>query len=84
MKPDDFQKAYGKLVASAWADEAIKQRLIDSPEKVLEEYGIEVPEGIEVRILIDSAAERHIIIPEKPQEVYIEEVGSRDAAVGPL
>jgi hypothetical protein len=39
------------LVAKAWNDEAFKQRLIAAPAEVLKEHGVEIPAGVEVKVL---------------------------------
>ena len=44
-------KKWSHLVAQAQADEKLKQRLMDNPASVLEEHGIEVPAGVEVRVV---------------------------------
>ena len=80
MKPDEFQKAYGKLVAAAWADEGIKQRLMESPKELLNEYGLPVPEGVEIRMIEDTAKIKHLILPEKPTNLSIEDVSEKEAA----
>lgn len=44
-------KKWSRLVAQAQADETLKQRLMDNPASVLQEHGIEVPAGVEVRVV---------------------------------
>jgi len=44
-------KKWSHLVAQAQADEKLKQRLMDNPASVLQEHGIEVPTGVEVRVV---------------------------------
>jgi putative thiazole/oxazole-modified microcin (TOMM)-like peptide len=39
------RKNFARLVAAAWADDALTQRYQDNPASVLAEYGIEVREG---------------------------------------
>jgi hypothetical protein len=38
-------------VARSWDDDGLRQRLLDEPEAVLREEGIDVPEGMAVRIV---------------------------------
>jgi hypothetical protein len=42
---------WGQLVARAWCDEALMQRLRSNPRTVLAEHGMEVPEGMEVQVV---------------------------------
>jgi Nitrile hydratase, alpha chain len=53
MNRDAQQAAriYGRIVAKAWEDEAFKQKLMASPAAVLQEYGIEVLPGVDVKVV---------------------------------
>jgi len=50
-------KQWAKVVAKAWADEDYKQRLMDDPASMLAEEGIEMPEGLEIKVV--EATDRH-------------------------
>ena len=80
MKPDEFQKAYGKLVAAAWADEDIKQRLMESPKEVLKEYGVEMPEGVDIRVVEDTPEIKNLVLPVMPDNIDFEVLDERQAA----
>ncbi len=69
----NWQKAWGLLVAKAWADEGLKQRLIADPAAMLGENGIEVPFGIEVRLVEDSPNVRHLVLPASPADDLTDE-----------
>ncbi len=62
-------KAYGRVVAKAWADAEFKQRLLANPTEVLREEGFAVPEGTEVRIVADTVRVLHLTLPTKPAEL---------------
>jgi hypothetical protein len=47
----ETMKQWSQLVAEARGDEKLKQRLLDDPKAVLQEHGIEVPVGVEVRVV---------------------------------
>ena len=47
----ETMKQWSQLVAEARGDEKLKQRLLDDPKGVLQEHGIEVPAGVEVRVV---------------------------------
>jgi hypothetical protein len=51
---NDVRKAYGKIVARAWADPAFAQRVDRDPAGVLEEHGIDAATGEELRIAVAS------------------------------
>ncbi len=47
------QQKWVRLVQKAWADESLKQRLLNDPALLLQEYGIETPAGVDVRVVQD-------------------------------
>jgi hypothetical protein len=49
------RRRWGRLVARAWEDEPFRRRLLAEPEAVLRQEGIDVPEGVEVRVLEEEA-----------------------------
>ncbi len=73
MDPKDFQKAYGKLVAKAWNDDDFKVELLSDPMRVFKENSIEVPEGIEIRIVANTAETMHFILPPEPSDELTDE-----------
>jgi Nitrile hydratase, alpha chain len=48
------QQKWAQLVTRAWADESLKQRLLNDPAPLLQEYGIETPAGLELRVVQDK------------------------------
>ena len=63
---DEQAKAYGRVVAKAWADEAFKQRLAADPAAVLKAEGVAVPDGTEVRLVENTDKLLHVTLPAKP------------------
>ena len=55
-----------KLFATCWKDEALKARLISDPQKVLAEYGMPVPDDIDVKVVENHDDCVHITIPMPP------------------
>jgi len=56
-------------VEQTWADGKLKQRLLDEPKTVLEEYGLEVPEGVEVRVVESTDKVLYLTLPRQPTGV---------------
>ena len=48
------QQKWAQLVTRAWADESLKQRLLNDPAPLLQEYGIDTPAGVELRVVQDD------------------------------
>ena len=72
----DWEKAWGRLVARAWSDDDLKQRLLADPAEVMRDFGIDVPEDVELKIVEDTPAVRHLILPASPAgDLEDEELG---------
>ena len=74
-------KKWSQLVAQAWADEKLKQRLIDNPAKVLKEHGMEVPAGVEIRVVENTEKVKFLTLPTKPPGELMELDASQMRAV---
>jgi Nitrile hydratase, alpha chain len=63
---EEMQKKWAQLVAQAWSDEAFKARLIENASAVLRQQGIDVPVGIEVRVVENTDKVNYLVLPPKP------------------
>ena len=54
------------LFAACWKDEALKARFQSDPKAVLAEYGMDVPDGIDVNVVENSDNTVHITMPMAP------------------
>ena len=53
-----------EITRQAAADPAIRQRLVESPKQAIAEVlGVEIPNGIAVRVHEEDAATAHIVLP---------------------
>ena len=50
----------GMVVARAWRDPGYRNRLLSSPREVLVDEGLEIPDGMAIRVFADTQAIRHI------------------------
>jgi hypothetical protein len=78
----EWARKYGQVVVKAWTDEAFKQRLLAEPATVLREQGIELPSGLEVRVVEDTERRRHFVLPRRPAEGELSEAELDQAAGG--
>jgi hypothetical protein len=67
-------KKYGQVVAKAWQDEAFKQRLLNDPHGVLQEHGVQVPAGTQVRVVEDTDQVAHLVLPQRPPDLTDEQL----------
>ncbi len=75
MDREEFQKAYGKVVAKAWGDDDFKEKLLADPKTVLKENGVEIPQDVEFRVVENTDKIVHLILPaEQLSEDELEKV----------
>jgi hypothetical protein len=55
-----------KLFAACWKDDALIARFQTNPAEVLAEYGMDVPEGMNVNVVENSDTTVHITLPAAP------------------
>ena len=63
QKTNDQAKRLGKLISQCCADEAFKQRFIAEPTAVMKEAGLEVPEGVEFKVVENTDNVNYILLP---------------------
>jgi len=75
-------RVWGQIVAKAWSDDDFKRRVFSEPRIVFADYGLELPEGIEVMVhdegteftqSDDAQFIRHFILPVSPDGELMEE-----------
>ncbi len=70
---DDFQRAYGKVVARAWSDPEFKALLLEDARAALASVGIEYPADVEVHVRENNATEMNLVLPPLPAEGELSE-----------
>lgn len=67
---------------------AYRSRMVREPRSVLTEFGLELPEGTEVRVHDSTADMRYIVLPERPvgaegwDEARLASIVTRDCMIG--
>ena len=62
----DQRKRLADLFAACWKDDALKQRFMADPKAVLAEYGMDVPDGMNVNVVENADNTVHITMPAPP------------------
>ena len=63
-----IEEMRAQLIGKAEDDPAFRSRLMAEPRVVVEEeFGVEVPEGSEVRVHEDSRSVVHLVLPPEPK-----------------
>ena len=57
---------WGQIVAKAWQDDAFKKRLVSNPSAALKEEGLEVPSGVQIRIVENTDTLVYLTLPARP------------------
>jgi hypothetical protein len=60
------QQQWAQAVARAWSDEGFKKRLLTQPAAALKEVGVEVPAGLQLKVLENTDNLVHLILPPRP------------------
>ena len=68
------------FVSRLFSDQALRARMLAEPASVLQEQGIGVPSGAELRVVEDSADVCHIIMPPSPNATLAD--SSMEAVAG--
>lgn len=71
MTPD-VQTAWRGIVAKAWADEQFKQKLIDNPNRMLADAGVEVPAGVHFVVVENEPSRVHLVLPNQPGNASVQ------------
>ncbi len=58
---------WARIIAKAWADEDFRAKLLADPAVVLRSEGMDVPEGMTLKVVENTDATTHIVIPAKPR-----------------
>jgi hypothetical protein len=77
----DWGLKWELLVADAWDDPALKQRLLSNPETVLKERGITPPAGKKFKVEEETDV-IYLVLPPKPAEEELSEEQLESVAGG--
>ncbi|MEI6451735.1 MAG: NHLP leader peptide family RiPP precursor [Actinomycetes bacterium] len=60
---DAHENPLQSIIAKCWEDGAFKERLLADPDAVLKNEGVEIPEGVTINVVEDTAQVRTLVIP---------------------
>jgi hypothetical protein len=69
----NWQQKWGQLVAKSWEDEKLHDRLINDTAAVLKENGIDMPAGVQVKVVQNTNNVIHLPMPPRPSGDEISE-----------
>ncbi len=57
-----------QVIARAWSDADFKAQLLNDPKTVLASYGIDLPPGLNLKIVENTTDTMHIVLPATPSQ----------------
>lgn len=66
MQSETHTLTLSQIIAKCWADAAFKAQLETDPVATLKMLGVDVPAGVQLRVLSDTVQVRHLVIPASP------------------
>ena len=60
-----------QIIAKCWSDEAFKEKLVADPHSTLVAEGVEIPEGVNINVLSNTADTFHLVIPSMPDDTEL-------------
>ena len=75
------KKIEQQLIEKAMKDESFRQRLIENPERTIEEeFAIRIPESFKINILQEESDKFYLILPSEKSLNPMEELNERELA----
>jgi len=59
----EWGQKWGQIVSKAGTDAAFKKRLMSDPKSVLKENGLELPQGVDVKVVENTDKLFHLTLP---------------------
>ena len=72
-----------KIITRCWEDEEFKKRLMADPAKILDAEGVNVPDGVSIRVVEDTEQVRTLIIPPAPSHLDDDQLKGITGGGGP-
>lgn len=67
IPPDQMQRGIQRVYAKAWKDSEFRQALLRDPRGTIEkEYGLALPQGLDIQVHEQTDQTLHLILPPKP------------------
>ena len=66
VRYEEESRIIQKIVHKAWMDDVFRHMLLSDPARVLRTEGVNIPRGVEVRVVEDTEHVHHVVLPMKP------------------
>jgi Nitrile hydratase, alpha chain len=79
MTNDELESKRIEIISKAWTDDSFKAKLLSDPVATLKAEGVDLPAGLQVRIVENTENVFHFVLPFMPKELTNEDL---DKAAG--
>jgi hypothetical protein len=66
MNAEQRAKQWAEIVGKAWQDAKFRRRLLDHPQTIMQEQGLSLPAGVELRVVENSPQAVYLTLPADP------------------
>ena len=63
------RNALAEIFAKCWTDQAFKNQFMSNPKTVLSEYGMDVPDGMDINVVENTDSCVHLPLPMPPRDM---------------
>jgi hypothetical protein len=74
VNQEEQNKKISQLIAKCWTDEGFKRKVLTDAAATLKAEGLELPAGVNIKVLENTDKVFHLIIPAKPTELSDQEL----------
>lgn len=60
--------SWARVIARAWRDEAFRSQLLSEPRSALMTMGMDIPDGVAIRVVENTADSAYLVLPAPPAE----------------
>jgi hypothetical protein len=64
----DLQEAWRGIIERSWSDADFREQLLDNPNKILREAGVDVPPGVNFVVVENEPTRMHLVLPHRASE----------------
>ncbi|HEX7550864.1 MAG TPA: NHLP leader peptide family RiPP precursor [Candidatus Methylomirabilis sp.] len=82
MATEDSPNKLGEIVSKCWKDAAFKKRFMSDPSSVLREHKIEVPAGVQLKVVENTDKVTYFTLPAAPSAADLSDSQLEKAAGG--
>ena len=69
MASNNQEAKKNEIIAKAWKDPTFKKKLLSDPKAALKECGVNLPAGVNVKVVEESANNYTFVLPAAPSNV---------------